>query len=66
MFGAALAWIFFDDRAASPFGFEFHLAVSPSLALLGIGWALGIGLVAGLMPAIRAARVSVTAALRAT
>lgn len=64
--GAALAWIFFDGRAASPFGFQFHLAVTPSLALLGIGWALGIGLIAGLMPAFRAARVSVTAALRAT
>lgn len=63
--GAALAWIFFNDRAASPFGFQFHLAVTPSLALLGIVWALGIGLVAGLMPAFRAARVSVTAALRA-
>lgn len=64
--GAALAWIFFDDRAVSPFGFQFHLAVTPALALLGIGWSLGIGLIAGLMPALRAARVSVSEALRAT
>jgi putative ABC transport system permease protein len=64
--GAALAWIFFDDRAASPFGFQFHLAVTPALALLGIGWSLGIGLVGGLIPALRAASVSVTGALRAT
>lgn len=64
--GAALAWIFFDDRVASPFGFQFHLAVTPSLALLGVGWALGIGFVAGLMPALRAARVTVSDALRAT
>lgn len=63
--GAALAWLFFDNRAASPFGFQFHLAVTPSLALLGIVWALGIGLIAGVMPAFRAARVPVTAALRA-
>lgn len=64
--GAALAWIFFDDRAVSPFGFQFHIAVTPTLALLGIGWSLGIGLIAGLMPALRAARVSVSDALRAT
>ncbi len=64
--GAALAWNFFDDRVASPFGFQFHLAVTPSPALLGIGWALGIGLIAGVLPALRATRVSVSDALRAT
>jgi putative ABC transport system permease protein len=66
LIGAALAWLFFNGRAASPFGFQFHLAVTPSLALLGIGWALCMGLIGGLMPAVRAARVSVAVALRAT
>ncbi len=66
LIGAGLAWIFFNGRAASPFGFQFHLAVTPSLALLGIVWALCMGLVGGLMPAVRAARVPVTVALRAT
>jgi ABC-type antimicrobial peptide transport system permease subunit len=33
---------------------------------LGIGWALAMGLIGGLLPALRAASVSVTAALRAT
>jgi putative ABC transport system permease protein len=66
LIGAGLAWIFFNGLATSPFGFEFHLAVTPSLALLGIGWALCMGLIGGMMPAVRAARVPVTVALRAT
>ncbi|MGH8261521.1 MAG: ABC transporter permease [Steroidobacteraceae bacterium] len=66
LIGAALAWLFFDGRAASPFNFQFHLAVTPSLALLGIVWALCMGLIGGVMPAIRAARVPVSVALRAT
>ena len=66
LIGAGLAWLFFNDRAASPLGFQFHLAVTPSLALLGIGWALCMGLIGGLMPAVQAARVPVTVALRAT
>jgi putative ABC transport system permease protein len=66
LMGVALAWVFFNDRAVSPFGFRFSLAVTPSLALLGVGWSLAIGLIGGLLPAIRAARIPVTAALRAT
>ena len=66
LIGLGLAWVFFNDRAVSPFGFRFHLAVTPSLALLGVGWSLAIGLIGGLLPAIRAARVPVTVALRAT
>ena len=66
LIGAGLAWLFFDGLAASPFGFSFHLAVTPDLAALGIGWALAMGVISGLLPAIRAARVPVTAALRAT
>lgn len=66
LIGAGIAWVFFDGSAASPFGFQFHLAVTPFLAFLGIGWALCMGLIGGLMPAIRAARVPVTVALRAT
>lgn len=64
--GGALAWLFFNGFSASPFGFSFQLAVTPSLVALGIMWALGMGLVGGLLPALRAARVPVTTALRAT
>jgi len=65
LIGAGLAWLFFNGLTARPFGFQFHLAVTPSLVLLGIGWALCMGLIGGLMPAVRAARVPVTVALRA-
>jgi putative ABC transport system permease protein len=49
---------------ASPFGNNFRLAVTPGLALLGLGWALGMGVISGLLPAVRASRVPVTVALR--
>ena len=65
LLGGGLAWVFFDGLAASPLGFSFHLAVTPYLAALGIGWALGIGVISGLLPAVQAARVPVTVALRA-
>jgi putative ABC transport system permease protein len=62
--GAALGWIFFNGLSASPFGFTFHLAVTRQLAVLGVAWALVIGLAAGLVPALRAAKMPVTEALR--
>jgi putative ABC transport system permease protein len=66
LLGAALAWIFFHGMAVSPFGFSFQLDVTPRLAEIGIVWALAMGLIGGLLPALRAARVPVTTALRAT
>ena len=65
LLGGALAWIFFNGLAASPFGLSFQLAVTPTLIVLGIGWALAMGLLGGLLPALRAAHVPVTTALRA-
>ncbi len=66
LLGAALAWIFFHGMAVSPFGFSFQLDVTPQLAEIGIAWALAMGLIGGLLPALRAARVPVTTALRGT
>jgi putative ABC transport system permease protein len=65
LLGVALAWAFFNGLSASPFGYNFQLAVTASLGLIGITWALGMGLAGGLLPALRAARVPVAAALRA-
>jgi putative ABC transport system permease protein len=65
LFGGALAWALFNGLSASPFGYSFQLAVTPSLAVLGILWALAMGLLGGLLPALRAARVPVSTALRA-
>jgi putative ABC transport system permease protein len=66
LIGALVAWLLFNGLLASPLGASFHMAVTPSLALLGLGWALCIGVIGGLLPALRAARVPVTVAMRAT
>jgi putative ABC transport system permease protein len=66
LLGAAIAWLIFHRAAVSPFGFSFRLDVTPHLAEIGILWALAMGLIGGLMPALRAGRVAVTTALRAT
>ncbi|MEO7917102.1 MAG: ABC transporter permease, partial [Dokdonella sp.] len=42
----------------------FQFNVSPALLWTGIKWALAIGFVGGLFPAMRAARLPVTTALR--
>ena len=65
LLGCALAWLLFNGLAASPFGYSFQLSVTPSLAILGIEWALAMGLLGGLLPALRAARMPVVTALRA-
>ena len=64
--GVALAWFFFDGFAASPLGFSLQLAVTPPIAGLGIAWAFAMGIVGGVLPAVKAARLPVTTALRAT
>jgi putative ABC transport system permease protein len=66
LLGGALAWVLFNGLSASPFGFSFQLAVTPSLGLIGILWALGMGLVGGVLPALRAARLPVATAIRAS
>jgi putative ABC transport system permease protein len=42
----------------------FDFAVTPQLLQIGIGWALTLGLIGGLFPAVRAARLPITVALR--
>jgi putative ABC transport system permease protein len=64
--GTLAAWLLFNGLSASPFGFSFQLAVTPPLAVIGVEWALAMGLVGGLLPALRAARMPITTALRAT
>jgi putative ABC transport system permease protein len=67
--GAAIAWVVFHDYAVSTLGANFsqvvfRFDVSPALIGTGVRWALAIGLIGGLAPALRAARLPVTAALR--
>lgn len=68
--GAALAWLFFNGHSVSTGGagtgqLIFELSVSPQLVIVGILWACAIGLLGGLFPAVRAARLPVATALRA-
>jgi putative ABC transport system permease protein len=68
--GAAVAWLLFNGYSVSTLGANFsqvmfQFRVSPELVWNGMKWALGIGLVGGLFPALRAARLPVTEALRA-
>ncbi len=69
LLGAALAWAIFDNYTASTLGSNFSqvvfaFKVTPALVGDGLRWALTIGLVGGLFPALRAARQPVTAGLR--
>jgi len=67
--GAALAWAIFDHYTASTLGANFsevvfEFRVTPVLLAAGLKWALAIGFVGGLFPAVRAARMPVTEGLR--
>jgi len=70
LLGAGIAWLVFNGYTVSTLGQNFsqvvfQFKVSPELLWTGLKWALGIGLVGGLFPALRAARLPVTEALRA-
>ena len=67
--GAGLAWSIFNHYTASTLGQNFSqvvfsFEVSPPLLWAGLKWALAIGFIGGLFPALRAARMPVTAGLR--
>lgn len=67
--GAVIVWLVFNGYTASTLGGNFsqvvfQFRVTPALLWNGIKWALAIGFVGGLFPAVRAARLPVTTALR--
>lgn len=68
LIGGFVAWLLFNGFEASTMSavgkLSFNLAVSPALLWEGIKWALAIGFVGGLFPAVRAASLPVTTALR--
>ena len=65
-----LAWIYCDGASLSTLNFStfsqvaFDFRVTRGLIVRGLVWALAIGAAGGLLPAIRAARLPVTVALR--
>lgn len=70
--GAAVAWLAFDGYQASTINWQtfsqvtFAFAVTPALLVTAIVWATILGLLGGVFPAIRAARLPIAAALRET
>ncbi len=70
LIGGLLAWAAFDGYQTATMNFQsfsqvaFAFKVSPSLLARGMFFALIMGLVGGLLPAIRAARMPVVTALR--
>jgi putative ABC transport system permease protein len=68
--GGLLAWLVFNGYSASTLAqgtvgtLSFKLAVTSALLWTGLKWALAIGFIGGLFPAVRAARLPVTTALR--
>ena len=69
LLGAVTAYLLFNDYSVSTLSgsftqVAFNFSVTPGLVLQGLTWALGIGFLGGLAPAVRAARLPVTAALR--
>jgi putative ABC transport system permease protein len=64
--GAAIAWALFNGNVVSPAGLIFKLTVTPHVVWVAVVWSLVIGLIGASLPALRAARVPVAAALRDT
>jgi putative ABC transport system permease protein len=68
--GAALAYVYCDGASLSTLNFNtfsqvaFDFRVTAGLVVQGLVWALVIGAVGGLFPALRAARLPVVSALR--
>jgi putative ABC transport system permease protein len=66
--GAAVSYVVFNGWTISTLaGFTqvaFNFTVTPPLVATGVVWAVALGTIGGLFPAIRAARMPITVALR--
>jgi putative ABC transport system permease protein len=68
--GGSLAYVYCNGASLSTLNWStfsqvaFDFRVTPALLAQGLGWALAIGGLGGLLPALRAARLPVTVALR--
>lgn len=70
LLGGVLSWVFFDGYRTSTMNFQsfsqvaFAFRVTPVLLAQGLACALVMGLLGGILPAIRAARLPIVNALR--
>jgi len=69
LLGASIAWLLFNGNMVTLGGgvssLVFEMRVTPALLGVGVLWACTVGLIGGLFPAVRAARLPVATALRA-
>jgi putative ABC transport system permease protein len=70
LLGAAISWALFGGNTIAlgngVSSLVFEMQVTPTLLAIGIGWACLVGFLGGLFPAVRAARLPVATALRAS
>jgi putative ABC transport system permease protein len=70
LLGASVAWLFFGgNRIAMEGGLGaavFELNITPALLVIGVGTACAVGILGGLLPAVRAAARPVAVALRSS
>lgn len=64
--GAGIAYGLFNGVQSVSNNIAFHLIVSPAMIALGLGWAILIGLLGSVLPALHAARLPVADGLRAS
>jgi putative ABC transport system permease protein len=64
--GAAAAWLVYNGKSHALGAQAISLAVTPGLIAYGVAYACLLGLIGGSIPAVRAAAMPVTSALRAT
>ena len=70
LLGAAIAYVLFNNMSVATLGANFtqvvfSFKVTPQLVMRGLLISLVIGMIGGFLPALRAARVPITTALRA-
>ena len=63
--GAFAAWAAFNGNPHAAGSLVFRLSVTPGLIIQGMAFSCALGLIGGLFPALRAARLPIAVALRA-
>jgi len=66
LIGALIAWTLYDGTQGTLGWDFFRLTVSPAMFGMAIFWALAVSFLGGFLPSLRAARLTVTDALRAS
>jgi putative ABC transport system permease protein len=64
LLGGCIAWLLFDGREVMKNEIVYKCIVSAQLVAFGVGWVLVLALLGSVLPAMRAARLEVIAALR--